>query len=59
MITVWSAKEGAPLYVLQAHAGPITQLTWDEEKQILITCGKDKKIKFWRFPPIWMDEEGG
>ena len=32
MITVWSAKEGAPLYVLQAHGGPITQIEFLEDK---------------------------
>lgn len=32
MITVWSAKEGHPIYVFQAHAGPITQLIWMEDK---------------------------
>lgn len=57
MITVWSAKEGAPLYVLQAHGGPITQMTFSEEKQQIISCGKDKRIKVWQLPKKWMDEE--
>lgn len=57
MITVWSAKEGSPLYVLQAHAGPITQMLWMEEKQQLISCSKDKRIKVWQLPQVWMDEE--
>ena len=32
-------------------------MEWDEEKQELMTCGKDKKIKVWQLPPLWMDEE--
>jgi hypothetical protein len=30
---------------------------WMEDKQQLISCGKDKKVKVWQLPPIWMDEE--
>lgn len=57
IVTFWSAKEGAPIYVLQAHSGPITQMLWIEEKQQLITCAKDKKVKVWQLPKVWYDEE--
>lgn len=57
MVTVWSAKDGTPTFVLQAHSSPITQLKWNEETQQLITCSKDKSIKFWQLPKVWRDEE--
>lgn len=57
-VTIWSAKDGHPIYVLSAHTGsPITQIQWLEDKQQLITCAKDKRIKVWTFPSIWYDEE--
>jgi len=46
------------MFVLQAHPdSPITQILWLEDKQQLITCGKDKKLKIWSFPKVWYDEE--
>jgi hypothetical protein len=46
------------MYVLGAHPGyAITQMLWLEDKQILITCAKDKRIKIWSFPRVWYDEE--
>jgi WD40 repeat protein len=49
-VTFWYSKEGAPLYVLKAHQGPITQMRWNEDTQQLITCSKDKSIKIWQLP---------
>lgn len=57
-MTVWDLKEQEPVFVLQAHTAPITQIQWFEEKQLLMTCSKDKTIKLWKFPDIWVDEEG-
>ena len=32
-VTIWSAKDGHPMYVLSAHAGSaITQMLWLEDK---------------------------
>lgn len=31
-------------------------LQWLEGAQTLITCSKDKSIKFWKLPPVWVDE---
>lgn len=57
-MTIWSAKDGHPIFVLSAHKGSaITQIQWLEDKQWLITCAKDKSIKVWAFPRIWYDEE--
>ena len=57
-VTIWSAKDGHPMYVLSAHAGSaITQMQWLEDKQLLITCAKDKRLKIWSLPRVWYDEE--
>ena len=32
-------------------------MRWDEEKQVLMTCAKDKSFKIWQFPLIWVDEQ--
>lgn len=32
-------------------------MLWLEDKQQLITCAKDKKIKIWSLPKVWYDEE--
>ena len=46
------------MYVLSAHAGSaITQMEWLEDKQLLITCAKDKRLKMWSLPRVWYDEE--
>ncbi len=58
IVTVWSARNGHPVFVLQAHPGSaITQMQWLNDKQQLITCSKDKHVKIWSFPKIWYDEE--
>jgi hypothetical protein len=31
-------------------------MKWIEEKQLLISCAKDKAIKIWKFPQMWIDE---
>lgn len=36
--------------VLKAHEKGITKLLWYEENSILVTAGKDEKIKWWHFP---------
>lgn len=57
-VTIWSAKDGHPMYVLAAHSNSaITQMLWLEDKQQLITCAKDKTVKIWSFPQVWYDEE--
>ena len=42
---------------MQAHTGPVTQLEWNEDKQQLMTGSKDKTIKIWKFPEVWVDEQ--
>lgn len=56
-VTVWSLRTTEPLYVLEAHSEAITKMIWMEDKQILITCSKDKTIKIWQFPNVWMNED--
>jgi WD40 repeat protein len=31
-------------------------MEWHEDSQLLMTCSKDKSIKLWKFPDIWVDE---
>ena len=45
-----------PVMVLQAHTDVITSMHWFEGEQILMTGAKDKSVKFWRFPPVWIDD---
>ena len=33
-------------------------MQWHEDRQILMTCSKDNTFKMWKFPEIWVDEEG-
>ena len=47
-VTVWSLKTGKPVYAFQAHGMAITQMNYDEQKRILLTMGKDKRIIFWK-----------
>lgn len=42
--------------MLKAHVGAITQMRFNEERQQLITCSKDKTIKVWQLPGRWVDE---
>ena len=41
---------------MNAHSSAITMLQWLEGPQTLITCSKDKSVKFWKLPPIWVDD---
>ena len=43
--------------MLQAHTSAITAMEWQEDKQILLTCAKDKSFKIWQFPLVWVDEQ--
>ena len=56
-MTIWDFKQHKPVFVLQAHTSAITKMEWHEDKQALITCAKDKCLKIWSFPPVWVDEE--
>eukprot|EP00828_Plagiopyla_frontata_P039391 TRINITY_DN517_c0_g1_i2.p1 TRINITY_DN517_c0_g1~~TRINITY_DN517_c0_g1_i2.p1 ORF type:complete len:317 (-),score=57.95 TRINITY_DN517_c0_g1_i2:63-1013(-) len=54
-ITFWNAKKAKPFFVLKAHDDAVTQLFYNEAKQLLISSGKDKKLKFWKLPFEWRD----
>lgn len=47
LITIWDFKQHKPVFVLQAHTSAITKMEWHEDKQVLITCSKDKNLKIW------------
>lgn len=50
-VTFFYSKEGSPINVFKAHESAITQMRWNEDSQMLITCSKDKTIKMWLIPP--------
>lgn len=54
-VTVWSGKKGTPIFVIKAHSTDITKLQWYEDKSTLVTCGKEKVLKFWQMPKEWRD----
>ncbi len=56
VLTIWDVRTQEPVYALQAHTGAVTRMEWHEDKQMLITCAKDKTIKMWKFPAVWVDE---
>ncbi|KAM3133073.1 WD repeat and FYVE domain-containing protein 2 [Paramecium bursaria] len=56
-ITIYNAIDLQPIYVLKAHEGAVTKLQWFEESQILMTGGKDKKLKWWQFPKDLLKKE--
>lgn len=41
----------------KAHSSAITQIYYSETNRVLFTGGKDKKIKFWKLPGKWINEE--
>ena len=47
LVTIWDFKQHKPVFVLQAHTSAITKMEWHEDKQVLITCSKDKNLKIW------------
>jgi len=55
-VTFWNAKKASPIYVLSTHGEAITKLQWFEGKSLLLTGGKDKKIRFYQLPPEWKDK---
>jgi WD40 repeat protein len=56
-ITIWSLKKGESVYAWQAHNDAITQMYIDEENNILISGGKDKKIIYWKLPENWINSD--
>jgi WD40 repeat protein len=55
-ITFWNAKRASPIYVLTAHTEAITKMQWYESKGMLVTGGKDKRIRFYQLPSEWKDK---
>jgi len=47
MVKLDEGEEFKFVTTLKGHAGSIRSLTWDEEKQILISCSADKSIFIW------------
>ena len=56
-IVIWSLKNGKPIYLWEAHKGPITQMWFEEENNLLWTGGKDRNIRVWKLPDKWVTSE--
>ena len=56
-IVIFSIRTGESVYAWEAHKGEITQIQYIDDKRILITGAKDKKMKIWQLPEKWIDEE--
>ena len=57
-VTVWSLKNGKPIYLWEAHPNQaITQMWLQEEENLLWTGGKDMKINIWQLPEKWVSNE--
>ena len=57
-ITIWNIKRGEPIYSLNAHEKmAINSTFYLEDKRLIITGGRDKSVKFWKFPEFWFDEK--
>lgn len=35
----------------------MTQMEWLEHKNVLITAGKDRALKFWKIPDSWVNKD--
>ena len=57
-VTIWKLKTGKPIYVWEAHPkSAITQMEWDQKNLLLWTGSKDKRIKIWRLPEKWLNDD--
>ena len=56
-VVIWSLKKGKPIYLWEAHKGAITQMWYEEEKNLLWTGGKDRTIRVWKLPEKWVSAE--
>ena len=57
-VIIQSLKTGKPIYVWEAHPkSAITQMEWDQKNLLLWTGSKDKRIKIWRLPEKWLNDD--
>ncbi len=57
-VTVWSLKDGQPIYAWLAHPkAAITQMYFQENERLLWTGAKDRAIRIWQLPEKWQNEE--
>jgi WD40 repeat protein len=45
---VWDASTGAQLFVLEGHAGDVTDVSWSPDGTRLATAGTDGTVKVWQ-----------
>ncbi|KAI9590995.1 hypothetical protein BDF19DRAFT_456772 [Syncephalis fuscata] len=48
-VKIWDTRKGtAPIIEIHAHDGKVNYVDWSiEEENELLTCGQDRKLKFW------------
>mmetsp|Transcript_16065 Transcript_16065/g.24385 ORF Transcript_16065/g.24385 Transcript_16065/m.24385 type:complete len:337 (+) Transcript_16065:60-1070(+) len=51
-IIIWNAVNGEKVATLDAHKGPVSNITFTEDRMLMLSCGKDRCAKLWT-----MDEE--
>jgi hypothetical protein len=56
-VIVWNLKTGKCTYAWKAHKGGLTQLDYLEDKNYVMTVGKDKYVKVWSLPYKWENED--
>jgi WD40 repeat protein len=56
-LTFWDASKVSPVYAMKAHTEGICKLQWIENQNVLMTAGKDKKLRFYKLPDEWRDKK--
>mmetsp|Transcript_35756 Transcript_35756/g.115931 ORF Transcript_35756/g.115931 Transcript_35756/m.115931 type:complete len:338 (+) Transcript_35756:48-1061(+) len=51
-IIIWDAVKGAKIHQIDAHKGPVTGISFTEDRMLMLSCSKDQSAKLWT-----MDEE--
>mmetsp|Transcript_25673 Transcript_25673/g.65487 ORF Transcript_25673/g.65487 Transcript_25673/m.65487 type:complete len:338 (-) Transcript_25673:148-1161(-) len=51
-IIIWDAAKGAKIHQIDAHKGPVTGISFTEDRMLMLSCSKDQSAKLWT-----MDEE--
>ena len=49
-ICIWNVNgDNAPVYTMDEHKGTVAELVWDASRNVLVSCGFDSTIRFWKF----------
>lgn len=56
-VAAWDLKKGTVIKLWTAHTKAITQMFFDDNKNLLFTGSKDKLLKVWVIPEQWTNKE--